>query len=73
MSPMPKFLTNHVLPDFAAFLSKPYKNMIISTWVFTLGDTGGKVDEIADLYPYTRNRTNPAPLYKKSHKILHSR
>ena len=31
--------------------------MIISTWVFTLGDTGGKVDEIADLHPYTRNRT----------------
>ena len=33
------------------------KCMIISTWVFTLGDTGGKVDEIADLHPYTRNRT----------------
>ena len=56
---MARFLTNHFLPDFAAFLSKPYKNMIISIFIFTLGDTGGKADEIADLYHSTRNRTKP--------------
>lgn len=54
---MAKFLTNHFLPDFAAFLSKPCKYMIISILVFTLGDTRGKADEIADLHHYTRNRT----------------
>lgn len=57
MSPMPKFLTNHFLPDFAAFLSNPCKYMIISILVFTLGDARGKADEIADLHHYTRNRT----------------
>ena len=56
---MARFLTNHFLPDFAAFSSKPCKYIIISTLVFTLGDTGGKANEIADLYPYTRNRTKP--------------
>ena len=73
MSLMARFLTNHFLPDFAAFWSKPCNYMIISIFIFTLGDTGGKADEIADLYHSTRNRTNLAALYKKSHKILHSR
>ena len=70
---MVRFLTNHFLPDFAAFLSKPYKNMIISILVFTLGDTRGKADEIADLHPYTRNRTKPCTPIQEIAQNSHSR
>lgn len=70
---MARFLTNHFLPDFAAFSSKPCKYMIISILVFTLGDTRGKADEIADLHPYTRNRTKPCTPTQEIAQILHSR